>query len=164
MILCAGNRLMGDDAIGLVVGEILLKHEHMIPAKIRIFESGSDALTLLDEIINFDEVIIVDAIKSGLAPGEVIVIDLKKLVQEATYEIQSLHDIDVISGIRLGYELFREKIPQRILLIGVGAKNISPRIGLSNEVEKAIPKILGEISRLLKLDSSGFHDLPNRRP
>jgi len=80
-------------------------------------------------------------------------VDLGRLSQERVSEIQSLHDVDVISAIRLGYELFREKMPRKILLVGVGAKEISLGIGLSEEVEKAIPKILETISHLLELDS-----------
>jgi hydrogenase maturation protease len=151
LILCVGSRLMRDDALGLVVGETLLKRN--LPAKVKIFETGSDVFTLLDEIAGFDNLIIVDAIKSGSSPGEVVVVDLGRLSQERVSEIQSLHDVDVISAIRLGYELFREKMPRKILLVGVGAKEISLGIGLSEEVEKAIPKILETISHLLELDS-----------
>jgi len=151
LILCVGSRLMKDDALGLVVGEILLKRD--LPAEVKIFETGLDVFTLLDEITGFDGLIIVDVVKSGLSPGEVVVVDLGGLSQEHVGEIQSLHDIDVVSAIRLGYKLFRDKMPRRILLVGVGAKEISPGIGLSEEVEKAIPKILENISRLLELDS-----------
>jgi len=151
LILCVGSRLMKDDALGLVVGEALLKLD--LPAEVKIFETGLDVFTLLDEIAGFDNLIIVDVIRSGLSPGKVVVVDLNELSQEYISEIQSLHDIDVISAIRLGYELFREKMPHKIFLVGVGAKEISPGIGLSEEVEKAIPKILENISRLLKLDS-----------
>lgn len=145
---------MGDDAVGLIVGEILLKRE--MPAEVRIFESGSNVFALLDEIMEFDEVVIIDSIKSGLAPGEVIVIDLGKLTQGSMGEIQSLHDIDVVSAIKLGYELFREKMPRRIFLIGVGVKDVSPGIRLSAEVEKAIPKIMEEVFQFFKRDSSNF--------
>jgi hydrogenase maturation protease len=151
LILCVGSRLMGDDALGLVVGEILLKRG--LSARVKIFETGSDVFTLLDEIAGFDDLIIVDVIKSGLSPGEVVVVDLGRLSQEHVSEIQSLHDVDVASAIRLGYELFRERMPRRILLVGVGAKEISPGIGLSEEVEKAIPKILEAIFHLLEPDS-----------
>lgn len=153
---------MRDDAIGLVVGKILLEHERKIPAEIRIFESGSKVLALLDEILEFDEVVIIDSIKSGLAPGEVVAIDLKEFINGSISEIQSLHDVDIISAIRLGYELFREKMPRRIFLIGVGVKEVSPGIKLSIEVEKAIPKIMEELFRFLKLDLSSFRELLSR--
>lgn len=154
LILCVGSRLMGDDAVGLIVGEILLERE--MPAEVRIFESGSNVFALLDEIMEFDEVVIIDSIKSGLVPGEVAVIDLRNLIQGSMDEIQSLHDIDVVSAIKLGYELFGEKMPRRIFLIGVGVRDISPGIKLSVEVEKAIPKIMEEVSRFLKRDPSNF--------
>ena len=142
---------MGDDGIGVLIGRELIRYE--LPAEIKVFDGNIDMLGLLNEITNYDELIIVDSIGGVVAPGEVIVVDVgaEKLMERTNdMPIGSLHDIDIVLVLKLGYMLFPERMPRKITLIGVGVKDVKPRIELSDEVKGSLPWAIRLVTRLLK--------------
>lgn len=69
LVVGLGNHDRGDDAVGLVVAERLARRE--IDAEVRAWQ-GSD-LDLLDLWDGFDRVVVVDAARTGDAPGTIVV-------------------------------------------------------------------------------------------
>jgi len=151
LVLCVGNSIMGDDRIGVLIGRQLIRYG--LPAEVKVFDGNIDMLGLLNEITNCDELIIVDSIGSEVAPGEVVVVDVgaEKLTQRTDdMPIGSLHDVDIVLVLKLGYLLFPEKMPRKITLIGVGVKDVKPGIKLSDEVKRSVPKAIRLVTCLLK--------------
>ena len=142
---------MGDDGIGVLIGRELIRYA--LPAEIKVFDGNIDMLGLLNEITKYNELIIVDSMKSTVASGEVIIddIDVDKLIEKTcNMPISSLHDIDIVLVLKLGYILFPERMPRKITLIGIGIKDIKPGIKLSGEVKRSLAQAIWLVTRLLK--------------
>ena len=140
---------MTDDGVGSIIARMLSRMN--LPANIRILEEGTEGIRLLDKILEFDKVIIIDAIKTGRTPGEVMILNGKQLISKAKKEqYRSVHDINLISTLKLGYELFPEAMPREIILVGIEAERIEPGLGLSKKVKNFLPKVLEVILDLVK--------------
>ena len=77
LILCLGNGLLGDDGIGiLAAGE--LKNE--LGGRADIIATGLHGAALLDILVGYRKVIVIDAIyMTGFPPGSVIELNLDEL-------------------------------------------------------------------------------------
>ena len=142
---------MGDDGIGVLIGQELTRYA--LPAEIKVFDGNIDMLGLLNEITKYNELIIIDSMKSTVASGEIIIddIDVDKLVEETcNMPISSLHDIDIMLVLKLGYILFPERMPRKITLVGIGIKDIKPGIELSGEVKRSLAQAIWLVTHLLK--------------
>jgi hydrogenase maturation protease len=67
VVIGLGNRDRGDDAVGLAVADRLATH--VVPADVLAWERPE--LDLLDVLPRYDRVVVVDAVRSGAAPGTV---------------------------------------------------------------------------------------------
>jgi len=91
LIVCIGNELVADDAVGYVVYEQLVSKN--LPDTIRIEFCGVGGVALLDLITgNEDLMIVVDAMMLGAVPGTVHQIDWQNLPQNSRSAI-SAHGI-----------------------------------------------------------------------
>ena len=90
LVLGIGNRLMMDDGIGIYVVEELSKRACVANSQYVIGESDIDYCLAQMEGTTF--VIIVDAVYSGKAPGELTVYPLEHLLDHPTLNI-SPHDM-----------------------------------------------------------------------
>jgi len=150
LILCVGNLLMGDDGIGVIIGRELLRRG--LNVDVKVFDGGVDAVRLLDEVAGYDELILVDSVDGRLPPGELIVVeadaeDLAKGVGDKS--MISLHELDVFTALRLGYMVFPEKMPRKMIVVGVGVKEVRQGIGLSREVEEALPRAIELLKKII---------------
>ena len=137
LILCLGNPLMGDDGVGVAVARRLSSTK--LPEGVKVVEGGTGGLRLIDEISGFDKVVVVDAVKIGGPPGRIVVLNTKELLGCSSENLgRHAHGVNLTSAIKLGYELFPDKMPAEIILVGVEAKRIEPGLGLSEEVEKKL--------------------------
>jgi hydrogenase maturation protease len=103
LVLGTGNEIMCDDAVGLVAARELKKR---LRGQIDVILTEEAGLSLLDLLVGYDRVIILDAIKSGRAVGEIVEMDLKELCEGlATFPHRvSLPEIAVL-GERLGLDM-----------------------------------------------------------
>ncbi len=77
LVLCLGNAIRRDDAVGLRVADALRDEP---PGGTAIRTSAASGLYLLDEMEGFDRVVVVDAICTGAqAPGAVLSLALEDL-------------------------------------------------------------------------------------
>ncbi len=151
LVLCLGNPLMGDDGVGTVVAERLSSIK--LPEGVKVVEGGTGGLRLIDEMCGFDKVVVVDAVKTGGPPGRIVTLNMKELLSGQPEGLNRYaHGVDLVSAVKLGYELFPDKMPAEIVLVGVEAKRIEPGVGLSKEVEKTLPRIIETLLRIVEED------------
>jgi hydrogenase maturation protease len=152
LILGIGNDILSDDGIGPRIVRDLDKAGLPLQAVCR--EATLGGLELLDLVKDFDEVILVDALKTGIyAPGTVhqfIPADF-----EETLHLSSIHDIDFLTSLELGRRTGM-KIPARITIIAVEiiedrvfSSEFTPVINMQypeilSQVQEKIEKILSE--------------------
>ncbi|RLI35472.1 hydrogenase [Candidatus Bathyarchaeota archaeon] len=155
-IIGCGNPLAGDDGLGIYAARKLA--EMKLPEGVEVVEAGTPGLGLLSFLENADAVIIVDALKRGSPPGTLHRVEAREIIKEG--KPLSAHDLGVEEALTLGFRLLPEKMPKKILIVGVEAGRVeSFREGLTQEVEKALPKllelILREVERLLEGENGG---------
>jgi hydrogenase maturation protease len=142
LILGLGNDLLADDAVGLEVVR-RLSRETKAP-EIEIRETCAANLELLDFLVGFDRVIIVDAIRTGTGKaGDVRVLDLTDMEKATTPT--SLHHVGLPTVLAAG-KVLGAKMPARVRVFGIEATDVSVFGGpCSPEVEAAIPKVVDMI-------------------
>jgi len=65
-----GNRLMRDDGIGARTLDDLARR-YVVPPTVRLIDSAAPMARLLAELDGIDQLIVVDAVRSGRAPGAI---------------------------------------------------------------------------------------------
>jgi hydrogenase maturation protease len=134
LILGLGNILLGDEGVGVRVVEQLLSHS--FPEEIEVIDGGTAGYELINFFEGKEKVIIVDAVKTDDTPGSVYKMDLSVVQEDETVQL-SLHQIGLKNVFKMASMM---DLNPEVTLIGIVPKDYQDyNIGLSDEVEKAIP-------------------------
>ncbi|TFG67622.1 MAG: hydrogenase maturation protease [Methanomassiliicoccus sp.] len=139
LVIGLGNPILSDDGVGIHVAR---KLREMSMPSIDVEELAASGLELLDMIIGYDQVIVVDAIKTeGGRPGEFYA--LREEDFENTVHGASPHGINVATAFALGRKVVPDKMPKEVIFIAIEADdlvNVSEE--LTDTVSKALPSIV----------------------
>ena len=134
LILGLGNILLGDEGVGVRVIEQLFSHP--FPDEIEVIDGGTAGYELINFFEGKEKVIIVDAVKTDDTPGSVYKMDLSIVQEDETVQL-SLHQIGLKNVFKMASMM---DLNPEVTLIGIVPKDYQDyNIGLSEEVEKAIP-------------------------
>lgn len=138
LVLGLGNPLLRDDAVGLHVAR-RLQPLLVGKADVEVDEDYRDGLRLMERMIGFDRVIVVDAICSGAGPGT-----LHRLTPNGvpTQHSASAHDANLRTALDLGRQA-GATLPadDAVTLIAIEASDVlSFAESLTPDVEAAIPE------------------------
>ena len=141
LILGCGNDDRSDDAAGLLVARRLRQlgidaHEHR-----------GDALELLEAWNGAHEVVVVDAIVSGAAPGTVIRWDAAAPLAAGEFQC-STHDLGLAEAVELARVLGR--LPAKLTIYGIEAKSFERGGQPSTEVREAVERLTAQIERVFR--------------
>jgi hydrogenase maturation protease len=154
LVLGLGNELFGDDGVGIhVVRRFRQKAEEKNKAllegrpDIDFLECSLTGLALLDVIVGYDTLVIIDTIKSpSPETGKIRLLDGAELRHIPG---PSPHYVSIPQMTEMGRKLGL-KVPSEIKIIAVEAKDLyNLGEGLTAEMKKAIPKIMEELRMLL---------------
>lgn len=148
LILGLGNPLLGDEGIGVRVVEELRGLE--LPNGVEAVEGGTAGLGLISLMGGYQRVIIVDAADMGQPPGQVVRFTPSEVQFKTAEAPLSLHQIGLVEVLALAEAL--EVAPAEMIIIGVQPSRLEMGVGLSPEVEGAIPQAIRMI--LDELDAS----------
>ena len=121
----------GDDAIGLLVAQRLASEP--LPEGVTVVERDRPGLSLLDDLESTPAVVIVDALRSGAAPGSVLRIPPAALARE---RLTSSHTLRVAETLMLAVALGRTLPALRIVAIEIVAmqgETLSPEVAAAVE-------------------------------
>ncbi|MDI6811790.1 MAG: hydrogenase maturation protease [archaeon] len=150
LVLGIGNPILGDDGVGFHVAQELA--QVVKDDAIDIEDACTGGLNVLDIIIGYDKVVIIDAIKTkGGEPGEIYRLrpeDFFKSVHLAT----SMHDLNFPTVIEIGNKLMPEEMPREIVIFAIEVEEIEKFTEeMTTKVQEAVPKVvnlvLGEIGK-----------------
>jgi hydrogenase maturation protease len=150
LILGLGNPLLGDEGIGVRVVEELKGLE--LPDGVTVVEGGTSGLGIIGLMEGYQRVIIVDAADMGHPPGRVVRFTPLEAQFKTAEAPLSLHQIGLGEVLALAEAL--EVAPAELVIIGIQPSRIEGGVGLSPEVEGAIPQIIRII--LDELDATGI--------
>ena len=150
LILGLGNPILSDDSVGLRVAQAL--NGRFAPERVTVMESNLSGLSLIDLLLGYHKVIIVDSIqaKEGNA-GEIYRIDAGEFATNRC--AISHHDVNLGTVLEMGKRLSLE-IPQEIGIFAIEAADvITFGESCSPDVEQAIPKAIEAVTRELECES-----------
>lgn len=141
IILGIGSRLLMDDGIGIYITEKLQSKNTRDDFKFIIGETDIDYCMRIIEGADF--LVIIDALYSGLNPGDITVLPLKDILRQTSpgFSIHNFHLLDNISTIKTD-------LPG--IFIGVEPFKIDYGIGLSTTLKKLYLHILKEIQTIIE--------------
>lgn len=142
LVLGLGNDILTDDAIGLRLVRAL--HKHLDPAEgIAVLETEEMGLSLLDHIVGYDELVIVDAIQTGIAvPGHLHQFDGHALPSRRT---GAPHFLGVGDTLALG-RLMDLPMPSQVRILAVEvADPLTLGTELTPQLQSAFPGLLEQL-------------------
>jgi hydrogenase maturation protease len=146
LILGIGNILLRDEGIGVRVIEAM--RQVKLPDNVELLDGGTASMMLLDSLSNREQVIVIDAVKGGNAPGTLYRFTPAEISGRREM-ITSLHEIGLLESLAMVECL--DNAPQEVTIYGIEPKEMGLGLELSSEVAAAIPRvvelILGEFGR-----------------
>lgn len=154
LVLGLGNELYGDDGVGIQV----IRHLKQELAEIKnpcegfedvdLEECSLSGLALLELVVGYDSLIIIDTIKKQFpVPGKIHVLEAKNL---RAIPGPSPHYVSIPQTLEIGRKLGLQ-VPSKIKIVAVEAKNIYHLgEGLSEELTRSIPVVVEKVKQILK--------------
>ena len=137
IVIGVGNPTRGDDAAGLEVARRV--------RRVEAHQEANGSYELMEVWEGADEVIVVDAAKSGAPPGTVHRFDAHDEPLPGGILATSTHSVGVTETIEMARSLGR--LPDRVVVYGIEVSALTPGTGLSAVVEKAVNELVMEIDR-----------------
>lgn len=155
VVLGVGNELYRDDGVGVVAARELGCHG--LPPHVEVIEGHVGGLDLLFEMEGATQVILIDAVDHGGAPGQVVVFTPDQVRLLPPGSIASLHEIGLEHVLELGALV---GLTENLQVIGVQPEQVTAGFELSPAVQAAVPRVLCEVRRLLQLGECAVSPVP----
>lgn len=143
LIVGLGNPILGDDGVGWHVAKALLKrlkegYFDIEQPDIKCLSLGG--LSLMENLVGYDHVIIIDAVNIGRGPlGSIYKFILDDLPDPNTGHTSSAHDTSLQSALKMGSSIGL-KLPASIQVIAIESQiELNFSEDLSPPVAKAVP-------------------------
>lgn len=142
MIIGIGNSLLGDDGVGVHIARRLsrlIKDEN-----VDVVDANMGSLNLLDFILGYDKLIIIDAIMTKQNRiGEIYRLGQEKISEPVYTASTSPHHFNLPATIEIGRRLFPSEMPKEVVIYAVGAQDVAQvSEEITDEVKKAIPGVI----------------------
>jgi len=152
LILGLGNPILGDDGAGWAVAKALSNTQYPIP-DIEIDTLSLGGLSLMERMIGFDRVILIDTILTGQHPcGHVTRLTLSDLPDLSSGHTTAAHDTSLPTALRVGKQMGADlPNPENIWIIGIEAQHVYDfSETLSPSILAAIPTAVETVLSTLK--------------
>ena len=148
LILGLGNPIRCDDGVGNKIADILA--EKIKSPEVKVIETDTSGLGLLDFLSGYERVIIIDAIQTHRGEvGQVYRLGLTDLL--APSQSPLTHGIDLPTALELGQRIGLP-MPQEVVIFAVEAEDIITfSENCTPKVREAIPKVVELVLQELKL-------------
>ena len=147
LVIGLGNPIVSDDGVGIFAAREL---EKQLPedAEVAVEEASLAGFNLLDLMLGYKEVVIIDSIKTRHGKvGDVYEFTPENLVD--TIRLASVHDINLVTALEFG-KMMKMDIPEKIIIFVIEIEdNTNIKEGCCEEVEAAIPKVLERVKEVL---------------
>jgi len=156
-ILGVGNILELDDGIAIYATEFLQKNYTFSP-KIEIINGGVEGINLLNLFMEYEYILILDAIEIDDTPGAIYHIPASELTG---YGLNSggAHEIGVLQCFDI-LELMGKELPKSSVL-GIIPQKIDVAIGLSNTMQEYFPRYIEQLIKII--EDLGIHVSKNQQ-
>jgi len=155
VIIGCGNLLRRDDG----VGPLLIRRlwELGPPPGVRLADGGTAGMDVAFQIDGAAELIIVDACRTGAAPGTIFEVPGEEL-ETPPLQAMNLHDFRWQHALAFDRWLLKDRFPKKVTVFLIEAETLEPGIGLSPAVEKAMERLARELLRRVGADAHARGD------
>ena len=150
LVLGVGNILLGDEGIGIRVIE-QLQQDYLLPAAVRVVDGGTLGMDLLYFLEGIRNLLIIDAVETGEAPGTSIRLAGEEVPAYFAVKM-SPHQVgvpDMLFAAKL-----RDLYPEEIVLLGVQPGMLEPVVALSPPIAAQVDPLVAQIC--LQLEQWGI--------
>jgi len=148
IVVGLGNPILGDDGVGWKVAEDVRKQlPGDVPVDVVCLSVGG--ISLMERLIGYDYVILVDAFSTDAPVGSISVLKLSQLPKYSAYHITSIHDTSLQKAMELGRQM-GAYLPEDVMIIGIATKCIHDfSDDLSPPVARVVPCVVNIVLDLL---------------
>lgn len=158
LVLGLGNTILTDDGVGIYVARQLAAE--ISDPQVDVVEASLAGFNLLDLVVGYDRLIIVDSVVAGVVPGgtgdapaadiqagEVMELDPESL--RSTLRLSSIHDLNLATALEFGRQMGLH-MPHDIRIFVIAARDTTT-FGetCTPEVAAAIPVAVAAVKEVL---------------
>jgi hydrogenase maturation protease len=148
-VIGCGNPTRSDDGVGPEVVRALAAREACRDARVRLLDAGTDGMAVMFAARDCSSLIVVDACRSGSAPGAVFEIPGPQLAQPHQPSL-TLHDFRWDHALYAGRRMFGETFPSDVTVLLIEAETAAFGLGLSSCVADAAAKVVERVEVLVR--------------
>ena len=145
LVIGVGNLYRRDDGAGIHVVNQLKKKAPTLDA----IDVALGSVEILEAMIGYERVIIVDAMVTGAEPGSYFHVNIA--MGDEPPVVSYSHGIDLITTLELGKRLYTDQMPKELMVIGI---EVEDTLTMSEEctprVRDAVEKVVDEIIAIVK--------------
>jgi len=156
LVIGIGNEFRSDDAAGLIAARKLKEIRY---EDVDIEESAGDGAGLIDMWTGRKNVILIDAVLSGAAPGTVHRLELSSRLLPAEFFKFSTHLFSIPQAIYLSASL--GTLPDKLIILGIEGKSFEAGETVSGEAASAINNIEKLVLSEIKKSKKGKEKILN---
>ena len=134
VVIAVDNAFRRDDGVGGAVATLV--RDRLGPETDLVVLDGEPS-RILDAWSGADAAIVVDAMRSGAEPGTVSTFEVGVDPLPLPGQIGSTHSLGLAQAVDLAKAL--DRLPARVLLVGIEGREYGEGVGLSPAVESAVP-------------------------
>ena len=144
LVLGIGNPLLGDDGVGIHAARELA--ERNTRNDVTVMDIGTDGLNLLEVMMGYDRLIVIDAIVTEQADiGRVYCLRPEQLYEPSGFSV-SPHHFNLATTLAIGRRLFPGEIPEDVIVFAVDtleATEITEE--MTDKVKAAVPLVVSRV-------------------
>jgi hydrogenase maturation protease len=151
LVLGLGNPILSDDGVGIKAAHEVANQ--LNNPQVTVVETSTAGLSLLDSIVGYDKVVIIDAIQTEKGEaGEIYRMGTADF--SLTKHFSSPHQINLATALELG-KMLSLAMPKEITVFAVEAKDITSfSEECTPEVKRAIPEVVKMVLAELNCQTS----------
>ncbi|HXY39761.1 MAG TPA: hydrogenase maturation protease [Vicinamibacteria bacterium] len=157
LVLGLGNLLCADDGLGALAVH-LLTQQYRAPEGALVLDGGTLGLSLLPHLEQARDAILVDAIRTDSAPGTFVRLEGDEVAPAVASRL-SVHQIGVLDLLEAAR--WRQRTPQRLVLLGLVPQSLELGLGCTPAVEAAVPGLVRQV--VAEAEAFGQRFLPRTR-
>jgi len=142
VIIGCGNPNRSDDGVGPHVASLLM--QNAVPAHVRVFDGGTDGMSVMYRARGATHLIIVDARIPESAPGAIYEVP-GEVLEAPPKQSLNLHDFRWDNALYAGQRIYGDAFPTHISVLLIEAESLELGLGLSPLVADAATKVEARI-------------------
>jgi hydrogenase maturation protease len=149
-VVACGNPNRSDDGAGLAVLQLLKVRTPHQDVGVRLLDAGTDGMAAMFASRGCRTLIIIDACRSGSAPGSIFEVPGSELTQRYEPGL-NLHDFRWDHALFAGKSIFRDTFPDDVVVFLIEAQQLDLGLTLSEAVSGAVSKVADRIEELVRI-------------